>query len=128
MRGFIIRWVINAFALIFTAWLLKGFDFQGVFAPFVAALVIGVLNAVLRPFLILITLPLNLLTLGLFTFVVNGFLIYITAKVVNGFVVENFWAAFVGAILLSIISFLLSFFVSDQGRLETMRLKKGHTH
>ncbi len=124
MRGFIIRWIVNALALILTAWLLKGMEFNGVFAPFVAALVIGVLNAVLRPFLILITLPLNILTLGVFTFVVNGFLIYITAKVVNGFVVENFWAAFVGAIFLSIISFLLSLFISDNGKLETMRLKK----
>ncbi len=124
MRGFVIRWIVNALALILTAWLLKGIEFSGVFAPFVAALVIGVLNAVLRPFLILITLPLNILTLGLFTFVVNGFLIYITAKVVNGFVVENFWAAFVGAIFLSIISFLLSFFISDKGKVETMRLKK----
>ncbi len=124
MRGFVIRWIVNALALIFTAWLLKGIEFHGIFAPFVAALVIGVLNAVLRPFLILITLPLNILTLGLFTFVVNGFLIYITARVVNGFVVENFWAAFVGAIFLSIISFLLSFFISDKGRVETMRLKK----
>ncbi len=120
MRGFVIRWIINAIALVLTAMIIKGMNFQGILSPFVAALVIGVLNAILRPFLILITLPINILTLGVFTFVVNGFLIYITAKVVNGFTVENFWAAFVGAIFLSIISFLLSLFIDDKGKIETL--------
>ena len=126
MRGFVIRWIINAIALVLTAMIIKGMNFQGILSPFVAALVIGVLNAILRPFLILITLPINILTLGVFTFVVNGFLIYITAKVVNGFTVENFWAAFVGAIFLSIISFLLSLFIDDKGKIETLtsRTKK----
>jgi len=124
MRGFAIRWAVNALALILTAIIIKGMDFQGILSPFVAALVIGVLNAILRPFLIVITLPINLLTLGVFTFVVNGFLIYVTAKVVNGFTVENFWAAFVGAIFLSIISFLLSLFISDKGKFETLTTSK----
>lgn len=124
MRGFVIRWAVNALALILTAWIIKGMDFQGILSPFVAALVIGVLNAILRPFLIVITLPINILTLGVFTFVVNGFLIYVTAKVVNGFTVENFWAAFVGAIFLSIISFLLSLFISDKGKFETLTTPK----
>jgi len=124
MRGFVVRWVVNALALILTAMIIKGMDFQGILSPFVAALVIGVLNAVLRPFLILITLPINVLSLGVFTFVVNGFLIYMTAKVVNGFTVENFWAAFVGAILLSIISFLLSLFISDKGKIETLTARR----
>jgi len=124
MRGFAIRWAVNALALILTAMIIKGMDFQGILSPFVAALVIGVLNAILRPFLIVITLPINLLTLGVFTFVVNGFLIYVTAKVVNGFTVENFWAAFVGAIFLSIISFLLSLFISDKGKFETLTTSK----
>ncbi len=124
MRGFVIRWIVNALALILTAIIIKGMNFQGVLSPFVAALVIGVLNAVLRPFLILITLPINILSLGLFTFIVNGFLIYITAKVVNGFTVENFWAALVGAIFLSIISFLLSLFISDKGKIETLTARK----
>ncbi|RKY83424.1 phage holin family protein, partial [candidate division KSB1 bacterium] len=105
MRGFVIRWIVNAIALIVTATIIKGMDFNGILAPFVAALVIGILNAVVRPFLILITLPINVLSLGLFTFVINGLMIAITAKVVNGFNVENFWAAFVGAIFMSVISF-----------------------
>lgn len=123
MRGFVVRWIINAIALIITALLIKGITFHGILSPFVAALVIGVLNAIVRPFLILITLPINILTLGIFTFVVNGFIIYMTAKVVNGFTIENFWAAFVGAIFISIISFLLSFFVSDKGKVETFTVR-----
>ncbi|MCD6167064.1 phage holin family protein [candidate division KSB1 bacterium] len=124
MRGFVIRWIVNAIALIVTATIIKGMDFNGILAPFVAALVIGILNAVVRPFLILITLPINVLSLGLFTFVINGLMIAITAKVVNGFNVENFWAAFVGAIFMSVISFILSFFISDKGNIETIIVKQ----
>lgn len=124
MRGFIIRWVINAIALVVTAAILKGMDFNGILAPFVAALVIGVLNAIVRPILIVITLPINVLTLGLFTFVVNAVMILITASVVNGFQVTGFWAALVGAIFMSIISFILSFFINDKGHIEYISVKR----
>ena len=124
MRGFIIRWVVNAIALVMTAAILKGVNFNGILAPFVAALVIGVLNAIVRPVLIIITLPINILTLGLFTFVVNAVMIQITANVVSGFQVTGFWAAFVGAIFMSIVSFILSFFINDKGSIEYIVIKQ----
>lgn len=124
MRGFIIRWIVNAIALVVTATILKEMDFNGILAPFVAALVIGVLNAIVRPVLIVITLPINILTLGLFTFVVNAVMIQITASVVSGFQVAGFWAAFFGAILMSIVSFILSFFINDKGSIEYIIVRR----
>ncbi|RKZ04925.1 MAG: phage holin family protein [Candidatus Hydrothermota bacterium] len=113
MRGLLIRWLVNALALGFTSWIIKGIEVSGVVPIFVACLVLGILNAVLRPILFFLTLPLNVLTFGIFTFVINGFLLMITSKVVDGFYVSGFWSAFVGAILLSIISTFLSFLVGD---------------
>jgi len=124
MRGFVVRWVINAIALVITAMIISGMDFNGILAPFVAALVIGVLNAIVRPILIVITLPINILTLGLFTFVVNAVMIQITASVVSGFQVTGFWAAFIGAILMSIVSFILSFFINDKGSIEYIIVRR----
>jgi len=123
MRGFIFRLIINAVALIVTAAIIKGMEFHGIFAPFVAAVVIGVLNAIVRPVLLVLTLPINILTLGLFTFVLNAFMLQITASVVSGFNVAGFWSAFVGAIFMTIISFVLSFFISDKGKIEYIVVK-----
>ena len=124
MRGFVVRWVVNAIALVITAMIISGMDFNGILAPFVAALVIGVLNAIVRPILIVITLPINILTLGLFTFVVNAVMIQITASVVSGFQVTGFWAAFIGSILMSIVSFILSFFINDKGSIEYIIVRR----
>jgi len=115
MMGFLIRWAINAVALGLTSWLVKGIDIHGVGTLFLAALVLGILNALLRPLLLILTLPLNILTLGLFTFVVNAFMLMMASKLVENFVITDFWSALVGAILLSIISFLISLFIGDRG-------------
>ena len=74
----------------------------------VVALVLGIINAFLRPLIILITLPMNILTLGTLTLFINGALFYLVSKIVKGFVITGFWSAFWGYILFSIISFLLS--------------------
>jgi putative membrane protein len=118
MRGIALRWVLNAFALWIISALLRGIDATGVFALLAAALVLGFLNAVLRPILLVITLPVNLLTLGLFTFVINGLMLLLTAGVVPGFAVHGFWSAVGGAILLSLVSFVLNLFVTDSGRIQ----------
>ena len=86
--------------------------------PLLAAFVLGVINAFIRPLVILITLPINILTLGIFTFFINGFLFYAVSKIVKGFVVTGFWPAFFGALLFSIISFLVSLVISKKGRVE----------
>ncbi|MCL4439525.1 MAG: phage holin family protein [Eubacteriales bacterium] len=113
MKGLAIRWVLNALALLFTAWLMPGIEIKGIGAALVAALVLGIINAIIRPVILFFTLPINILTLGIFTLVVNALMLLITKSVVNGFVVSGFWAAFFGSIVLTIASGLLSAIVLD---------------
>jgi putative membrane protein len=87
---------------------LPGVSVTGFGGAIVAALVLGIVNAVLRPILFLLTLPLQVLTLGLFTFVINGLLFWFVGHLGIGLVVDGFWAAFWGAIVLGIVSFVLS--------------------
>ena len=120
IRGLVYRWLVIALALAVSAWIVKGIEIHGVLSLFVAALMIGILNAFVRPLVLILTLPLNILTMGLFTFVINALMIIMAAKVVRGFTVTDFWSALVGAIFLSIISFLINLFVSDEGTLEVI--------
>ena len=124
MRGFVIRWLVSAIALAVTAWIIKGIEIHGIFSLLIATLVLGILNAIIRPILLILTLPLNFLTLGLFTFVINAIMLLITASVVEGFEIHGFWAAFIGAIFMAIISTILTYFISDSGRFEIMIIKK----
>ncbi len=116
MRGLAIRWVLNALALWIVSELVSGIHCDSVTATLVAALVLGIFNAILRPLLLILTLPLNLLTLGLFTFVINAMMLELTSGVVSGFRVDGFGSALVGALLLSLVSFLLTAFMTDNGR------------
>ncbi len=102
----IIRWVINALALMFVAYILPNIDISGFYIALITALILGLINAFIRPFLLLITLPINILTLGLFTFVINALLFWFVASFIEGFNVAGFWAAFFGALIFSIISSL----------------------
>ncbi|MCL1905546.1 MAG: phage holin family protein [Clostridiales bacterium] len=111
MRSFMWRVIINGLALILVAKLLGGVQVSGVFSAFIAALVLGVLNAVIRPLLLLFSLPLNIMTLGLFTLVVNGLVLWMVTAFVKGFSISNFWLTIVSAILLAAISGLLSWLI-----------------
>lgn len=113
MRGLAIRWILNAFALLVTAGLLPGIELNGISAALLTAFVLGIVNAVIRPIVLVFTLPLNILTLGVFTLVVNASMMMITASVVRGFSVAGFWSAFFGTIFLTIISGLISAIVLD---------------
>ena len=124
MRGLVIRWVTTAVALWITSLLVKGIEVSGVAPLFVAAVVLGIFNAILRPLMIIITFPINLLTLGVFTLVINGLMLKLTSDVVRGFTVTGFWSAVIGAVLLSAISFVLNLFVSDAGRIEYVYLER----
>jgi putative membrane protein len=110
--GFIARWLINAVALYLTTLVVKGVRVPDFSAALVAALVLGIVNAVIRPVALILTLPLNILTLGLFTFVVNAGMLYLVSKV-TALRLDNFWAAFLGAIVLSIVSAVLTRLVAD---------------
>ena len=113
MQGMVARWVLNAIALLITAALFQGIEIAGFFSAFVAAIVWGIVNAVIRPIVVLLTLPLNLLTLGLFTLLINGFMLKIVDSVVVGVTIQGFWSLIFGALVLTIISGILSSMVRD---------------
>ena len=104
----ILRWVINAGALLLLASYLPGITVSGWYAALVTALVLGLVNALIKPVLVLLTLPVNILTLGLFTLVINALLFWFVASVVKGFGVAGFWPAFWGALIMSLVSWLVS--------------------
>ena len=106
--GFVIRWFINAVALYVTTLIVPGVKVPDFGAVLVAALVLGIVNAVIRPVVLLLTLPLNVLTLGLFTFVVNAGMLYLVAGVTHRLRLESFWWALLGAIVLSVVSAVIS--------------------
>ncbi len=101
-------WLINAVALIAVAYLLPGITVASFVTALIAALVLGLVNAVIRPLLVLLTLPATLLTLGLFIFVINGLLFWLVGSFIDGFVVSGFWWGVFGAIAYSIVSWALS--------------------
>lgn len=103
----LLRWVINAFVLIALTYLIPGIEVSGFYAALIAALVLGLVNAIIRPLVILLTLPLNILTLGLFTLVINGFLFWLVGTIVKGFVVVDFWSAFLGALIMTVVSWVV---------------------
>jgi putative membrane protein len=108
MSGLLLTWLINSVSLLIIAYLLKGFYVESFSAALVAALVLGVINTFIRPIFIILTLPINILTLGLFTFVVNALMLKIMSSLVSGIEIDGWGAAILAAILLSIISGLLN--------------------
>jgi len=101
-------WLINAAALMAVAYLLPGITVSGFMTALVAALVLGLVNTIIRPILILLTLPATLLTLGLFIFVINGLMFWFVGSFVSGFTVAGLWPGVFGAIAYSIVSWALS--------------------
>ncbi len=114
MKRFLIHWLVIALALWVTAYILPGVAFSSTTALAVAAIVLGVINALVRPILTLLTLPITILTLGLFYLLVNGFTFYLATKVVPGFTVSTFWWAVLGALLVSIVSAFVGSFLKDE--------------
>jgi putative membrane protein len=103
----LLRWILNAGTLLVLAYYLPGLEVSGFYAALITALVLGLVNAVIRPLVILLTLPINILTLGLFTFIINALLFWFVSTVVKGFEVAGFWPAFWGALIMSLVSWVL---------------------
>ena len=104
----LIRWLLNAAALMAVAYLVPGFHVQTFYTALIVALVLGIVNAVIKPILVILTLPISILTLGLFTFVINASLLLLVSTVVKGFEVESFTAALLGGLVLWVISWFTS--------------------
>ena len=118
MTGFLIRTLVTMVAVLVTAHLVPGIAVEGWPAALGAALVLGILNAAVRPVLLLLSIPLILVTLGLFVFVVNAALLGLAAWLVPGFHVSGFWSAVFGSILISLISGILNLLIGNTGRVE----------
>lgn len=119
MVKFVIRWAINAAALYAAAWVVSGIDFEGDWMGLVwLALIITLLNALLRPVLKLLTLPLIILTLGLFTVVINTIVLMLTSSIGDAFglglTVDGFWPALLGSLVISIVSMIMSAIFRDE--------------
>ena len=100
----LVVWIINAVALLALPYVFDSIRIDGFYTALIAALILGLINAVIRPVLVLLTFPLTLITLGLFIFVINGLLFWFVASFVKGFHVAGFWPAVFGAIVYSLIS------------------------
>lgn len=107
-------WLLNAIALLAVAYLVPGIHVAGFAAALVAALVIGLVNMIIRPILVLLTLPITLLTLGLFILVINGLLFYLVGNWIQGFDVTTITAGIIGALVYSLLSWVLSALLIDQ--------------
>lgn len=118
MMGLLIRWLIVTAAIILASYLLDGIEVKNFFSAFFAAAALGILNALFRPILIVLTLPINILTLGLFTFLINALMLKMASGIIPGFEVHGFWTAIFGSLIISTISWLLNAFISDRGRVE----------
>lgn len=114
MIRFYLKWFINIIALLVVIRVVGGVSIDKFETVVVASLVLGLLNAFIRPFIIILTLPVTILTFGAFTLVINGFLFYLAAKFIKGFIVTDFWSAFWAALWFSVISSALGFLLSPR--------------
>jgi putative membrane protein len=123
MLRLLVVWLINALALLTVAYVLPGIEVADITSALVAALVLGLVNALIRPVLILLTLPATILTLGLFIFVINGLLFWMVGSWLEGFAVSGFWWGVLGAIVYSIVSWALSSVLLGERRI-TVRVER----
>jgi putative membrane protein len=108
MRNLLLVWLVNALALLVLPYVVPSVQVDGFVTALVAALVLGFVNTLLRPVLVLLTLPVTLVSLGLFIFVINGLLFWMVANLLDGFHVEGFGSAVLGAIVYAVISWAAS--------------------
>ena len=121
MKQFVLRWAVTTVAVMVPSSIIHGVDYATVASLIAASLLLGILNAFVRPFLLILSAPLILLTLGLFILVLNGLLLLLVPSVVAGFHVDSFWSAFWGAIVISFVSWVLSaFFRGSDGRVHVL--------
>lgn len=109
-----LRWLLNTFILMLVAYIVPGVSFSGFWSALITSAIFGLINAIIRPLMIILTLPINILTLGLFTLIVNALMFWLTASIVKGFYVANFSAAFWGALVYWLIITFISYLFEDR--------------
>ena len=110
----LLRWILNALALLALTQIVEGFGVSGFYIALIAALVLGLLNAIVRPVLLILTLPINLVTLGLFTFVINAGLIWFMSTFIKGVEVTSFWFVILVAMVLWAVGVITNFFLKQE--------------
>jgi len=123
MAGFIVRLLVVAFGLWLAAELVPGIQVTGVWTLLGAALLLGIVNAVVRPVLVILTLPITVLTLGLFLLIINAAMLGLVAWMFDGLTIAGFWPALWGSIIVSITGWLASYFIGPRGRVEVMYVR-----
>ena len=118
MAGFLIRWVVSALALWVAQALVPGIQIQGATTLWIAALLLGFVNAIVRPLLIFFTLPITILTLGLFLLVINAAMLGLVAALLERFTISGFGSALLGAIVVGLVSWLVSSTIGSSARVE----------
>jgi putative membrane protein len=114
MRKFILKWFITTVSIFIVANLFHLIQFEDLKVLVLASLVLGILNVFVRPVLIFLTLPINILSLGLFTLIINAFLLYLSSGIVPGFEITSFWKAFWAALLISLVSAMINFIIHKE--------------
>lgn len=107
-KSLLAKLLITMVALLITAYILPGMIIEGVLAGFIAALILGIVNIFIKPIFIVLTLPLTILTMGLFLIVINGLMLMLASAIVPGFIIYSFWTSIIAAILLSIVTWFLN--------------------
>lgn len=125
MQGIILKWFVLSGAIMVAAYLVEGIEVGGFWSAFLTAAILGILNVFLRPVLLILTLPINILTLGLFTFVINALLLMMASGVIAGFNVRGFWPAVGGALIVSIVNWLISTALQRREGGRYVELKRG---
>ena len=109
----LIRWIINIAVLILISQFVSGIEISGIYVAAITVILLALVNAVIRPVLVLFTLPINILTLGIFTLVINALLFWFVSSFVDGFSVNGFQAAFLGALIMSLFSWFVNMFILE---------------
>lgn len=104
----ILKWLLSAAALLFVAYIYDGVSLKSYQAALIAAFVIGLLNTLVRPILVILTLPVTVVTVGLFLFVINALMFWAAASLLDGFNVTGFWAALIGSLIYSVLSMIIN--------------------
>lgn len=124
MSGILVRTLIIALGLGLASWLIPGVEITGAGTLIVAALLLGLVNAIIRPLLVLLTLPITILTLGLFLLIVNAGMFAMVAAILDDFVVSGFWSALFGAMIVSLTSTLASWYIGPDGRYQILVIER----
>ncbi len=123
MNGIVLRWLTLTGAILLASYLLDGIEVSGFLSALAAAAMLGILNAFFRPIALILTLPINILSFGLFTFVINAVMLMMASGVIGGFEVHGFWTAVFGAIIIGLVSFALNTLIGEKGRVDVIDLR-----